>query len=370
MSLIGQSLNNWLKRRGASVMRQEATVCEAIPPNTQEQMVAISLDSASKWREMGAAITHDYTLGRVFTGTQYKVLLPRPEGTIGTYHTHPFGAPFPSVTDALEAMSRGDNVMCIGSSGKPGTKIQCFTPNKPKWNDLQFKFRLLLDDIKDYNKKLGKKYKPSGRLLRRLLEGVGSPIYLEKIERVTPEELELEAKQAEEAAKIADETVKVTGIQLNEATEAVNIALVELDKAVTEEEKKEAEFNVRTKRDEARRATARIVIEYGLAEDARSIADKATFTVKMLALGKEQAIDASKEATEHLREGSDLAIRRNTLSDEIGAQVRELAAPKEWKAPKWTNGFTDVPFFEAHPNMLNKCRIIWETMEEELPYEW
>lgn len=370
MSTISDALNNWLQRRGASVMRQEATVCDAIPPNTQEQMIAVSVDSASKIREMGAAITHDYTLGRVFTGTQYKVLLPRPEGAIGTYHTHPFGAPFPSIADTLEAMNRNDRLMCIGSSGKPGTKIQCFTPNKPKWDDSQFKFRLLMDDIKDYNKKLGKKYMKSGTILRRLLEGVGSPRYLEKIEYVTPKELESEAIIAEKSANAADEAIKMATVEANRTAEAVMVAQVELGKATTEDGIREARLNVRAREDEARRATARVGIEHGLAEGARIVADEATFAVKMLALGRAQAIDASKDAAEHLREGSDLARRRDVLEGEVKKQVRELAAPKEWKSPKWVNGFKDVPFFEAHPNMFNKCRIIWEELEEELPSEW
>ncbi|MBA7608353.1 hypothetical protein ES703_15530 [subsurface metagenome] len=369
MSAIGQALNNWLQRQGASVMRQEATVCEALPPNTQEQMIAISIDSAYKIREMGAAMTHDYTLGRVFTGTRDKVFLPRPEGTIGTYHTHPFGAPFPSITDTLEVMNRDDKITCIGATGKPGTKIQCFTPNKPKWDDFQFKLRLLVDDIKDYNGKLSRKYNKSGTGLRKLLEGVGSPRYLGRIEYVTPEELENEAIIAEKSANVADEAIKVIIVEADRAAEAVKVAHIELGKVITEEEIKEAKLNVRAKEEEARRATARIIIEQELAIDARAAADEATFKAKVLALGKAEAIAANRDANEHLREGANLARRRDVLEGEIRAQLRGLAAPKEWKAHKWTNGFSEVPFFEAYPNMLDKCRVIWEELEEKLPYE-
>ncbi|MBA7666587.1 hypothetical protein ES703_74668 [subsurface metagenome] len=99
------------------------------------------------------------------TGTRERVAIPRPEGTIGTYHTHPFGSPFPSPIDIFEATKYNDKIMCIGSTGVPGTKIQCFTPREPKWSEIQFKFRLLVDDIKDYNKKISAKFRGTAREL-------------------------------------------------------------------------------------------------------------------------------------------------------------------------------------------------------------
>lgn len=257
MSAMGQSLNNWLQRHGASVMGQEATVCDRFPENTRDKMWDISMDSArtgfvagifdpAKLREKGAPITKDYTLGTVRTGTRDRVLIPRPEGTIGTYHTHPFHSSFPSIIDAYEVLKHDDKVTCIGATGKPGTKIQCFTPNKPKWDEIQYKFRLLVDDIKDYNNKVGAKLKGP------------APEILLRVARTEP-------------------------------------------------------------------------YWYG--------------------------------------EGKELQKRRDTLEGEIRAQLHELAAPEEWTAKKWTNGFSELPFFDVYPNMFNKCRIIWEELEEELPFE-
>ena len=245
MSLIGDRLQTWLGRN-ASTMHQEATVCEALPPNTQEQMIAISIDSAHKMREMGAAITHDYTLGRVFTGTRDKVLIPRPEGTIGTYHTHPFGFPFPGITDSFEAMNRDDRVTCVGATGKPGTKIQCFTQNEPRWSEFKARLNELMSAISEYNEKVGAKYKGTRAEIR----------------------------------------LKIT--------------------------EKEPEW---------------------------------------------------------YRDGIALKKRRGELEEIIRAELRSLAAPKEWTGEKWVNGFEEVPYFEAYPNMFNKCRVIWEELEEELPYE-
>ena len=146
-SEMRQALDNWLQRQGASVMRQEMLVCDAIPPHTKDAMINISTKSAAKEREMGAPITQDYTLGNVLTGTMEQVPVPRPAGTIGTYHTHPFGWAKPSTYDMLEALNKDDKIMCIGASGKIGTKIACFTPKEPKWSELGYKSRLLADDI-------------------------------------------------------------------------------------------------------------------------------------------------------------------------------------------------------------------------------
>lgn len=246
-SVMRQALNNWLQcQQNVSVMRQEVSVCDALPPRTREQMITISIDSAGKEREMGAPITHDYTLGGIRTGTRERVLIPRPEGTIGTYHTHPHGWPFPGIYDTLEVINHSDKITCIGATGKPGTKIQCFTPNEPKWGELQFKFRLLVSDIGDYNKKVGAKFK---------------------------------------------------------------------------------------------------------------------------GIAAEKLLQVARTEPYWYEEGKELQRRRDALENEINAQLRELASPKEWKAGKWTNGFSEVPFFEAHPNIFTKCRVIWETLEEELPFE-
>lgn len=257
MSLIGQALDNWLQRQGASVMHQEVTACERFPEHTKEAMWDISVASTrssfvegvfwpDKLREKGAPITHDYTLGNVRTGTIDRVLIPRPEETIGTFHTHPMGHPFPSHTDTLEVMDKDDKVTCIGASGKAGTKIQCFTANKPKYSDIQYKFRLLDDDIKDFNKKVYSRWKKRGPELLELLKS-----------------------------------------------------------------------------------------------------------------------EAPGEYEQYLS----LKRRKDALIDEIREQLRQLAVPKEWTVLKRVDGFAEVPFFEANPNMFNKCRIMWETLEEELPFE-
>ena len=252
MSTISNALNKWLQRQqNISVMRQEVSVCEMLPPATKDKMINISEASAmypgeykpEKVRERGAPITQDYTLGDVKIGTRDRVAIPRPPGTLGTYHTHPWGSPFPSHLDTVDAMDKDDKLMCIGATGKAGTKIQCFTPNKPKWSDLQYKFRLLADDIKDYNKRIGAKFKG------------------------TRAEIRLKVSQSE---------------------------------------------------------------------------------------------------PELYTEGKRLEARKSVLLGEIKSELRRLAYPKDWQAFKHGEY---VPYFEAFPNMLTKCRIIYEGFEEDLPYE-
>lgn len=175
MSLIGQALDKWLQRQNTSMFMQ-ATICEMFPPKIREQMITISTDSAQRTirgepdpREMGAAITQDYTLGNIITGTLDRVPIPRPAGSIGTFHTHPFGWAKPSITDALEALARNDKVSCIGATGKIGTKIACFTPKEPRWSELKDEFDKLDKDIAMFNIKVTGKYKAQGIRLRELL---------------------------------------------------------------------------------------------------------------------------------------------------------------------------------------------------------
>lgn len=303
MSVMGQSLNNWLQRQGASVMRQEAdwlrqmalrsakyglehgvsdneilaalqnprgrygydeatarvilkeaksnpgqevTVCDRFPEHTRGAMIAISEDSAFKEREMGAPITMDYTLGKVLTGTREKVLIPRPADTIGTYHTHPHGSSFPSPNDTLVTLLKDDKISCIGATGYPGTKIQCFTPG-PKWSEFKERFNRLVSDISVYNKKIGAKFKGMTAL--------------------------------------------------------------------------EMKLNVATRE------------------------------------------------PEWAEEGDVLVRKRKDLEDMVKLHLRYLKYPEEWRTRKWVDGFEDMPFSEAYPNIFDKCKLLWETFEEELPVE-
>ena len=241
MSTIGQALNNWLQKQNTSVMHQEPTICDMLPPDTRESMISISVKSADKVREMGCPITHDYTLGKVITGTRERVPIPRPADSIGTYHTHPFGWARPSTYDILDALNKDDKVMCIGATGMIGTKIACFTPKDPKWPKLRFKLRLLSDDINDFNKKIGEKYRQRGIDLRNLLQ------------EVRPEWHE---------------------------------------------------------------------------------------------------------------EGIGLERRRQALVDELNRQLLNMGYRKEWRPQIKVNGW------EAEPLMLDSCKVIWETIHGELPYEW
>lgn len=171
MSGIGQSFNSWLQHQNnVSVMRQEATICDYIPPNTKEQMIDISERSAKIRREKGAPITQDYTLGKERTGLEYKVPIPRPEGTIGTYHTHPHGWPSPSPHDVLDIMDKSDKVACIGATGKIGTKIQCFTPGDSKWTKMKADFDKLNAEILRHNEKVWKRYKKKGSELLMVIK--------------------------------------------------------------------------------------------------------------------------------------------------------------------------------------------------------
>ena len=171
MSIVRANLDKWLKSQQpekVSVLRQ-AVVCDRFSAREKTKMFDIAEESRDKLLEMGAPIRYDYTLGDVVTGTKYEVSVPHPPGTIGTYHTHPYGFAMPSGMDILTALVQGDEVMCVGKSGYTATRVACYTM-RPEWELLRDEAVSLDKEIAEFNERIKRKYPGwKGGKLRKLL---------------------------------------------------------------------------------------------------------------------------------------------------------------------------------------------------------
>lgn len=146
-------------------------LCERFSPDTVKKMMKITEESADYYVEMGAPIYEDYTLGDVATGGKYKVKVAKPEGTLGSYHTHPFGLNLPSGMDILEMMANEDRIGCIGRGGYFTTSVNCYTPIEDRdWVVIKGKVFDLVSRIEAYNSEMETKYpeKKGDRLLKYL----------------------------------------------------------------------------------------------------------------------------------------------------------------------------------------------------------
>lgn len=362
-SVMGQSLNNWLQKYDTSVMRQNMAICNYFPEHTKDAMIGISESSANILREKGAPITQDYTLGKVLTGTRNRVLIPRPPGTIGSFHTHPMGWTRPSPYDLLDALERNDKVMCIGASGKIGTKIACYTPKDPRWSELRGEFASLAGSINEFNKGIGRRYKPKGLKLRKLLDRVGKTDYVAAVQAMSIQEIEEDVEQTEEIVRAAEEGALAADSRIRDADNALKTAEAELEGTLTEEQTKEAEFKLHKAREYANRMVEQAQIEHERAGKARAEADEAAIRSEIKARGM-TPVD-SDEANRFIREGATLELKRQSLIDELNRQLIYMGYKEQWRPQRKVNGW------EAEPLMLDSCKIIWEHLptEEELGWE-
>lgn len=186
MTMLSE-LKSWINSH-YSDMRQEykppefredsgGGVCERFPSKSRGLMIVASEHSAAHLKEVGMPIKEDFALGEPVKGTRWRVAIPRPKGTIGTFHTHPHRFPEPSGTDMLEALNKDDKVTCIGATGYTGTKIACYEPKSPDWEKYRSKVWKLGEDMGVFNEYLRATYvdddgKPlRGSELREAMKG-------------------------------------------------------------------------------------------------------------------------------------------------------------------------------------------------------
>jgi len=156
----------WLKSNyPSSTYHQEPErfVCRQVArAGSLEKMLDIAEDSAEKDIEMGAPILEDYILGPKIDGTKDSVDIPRPEGTMGTFHTHPYGHTVPTGYDLFETIANEDKFFCIGAAGHTGTRLDCFYGHHPgrekEWDELRQKVWVQVGEMSKFKKEMAEKY--------------------------------------------------------------------------------------------------------------------------------------------------------------------------------------------------------------------
>jgi len=321
--------------------------CDFIPEETRSQMIKMAIDSADQYKEEGAPILDNYVLGNVVVGTKNQVPVPRISGSQGIYHTHPFGNPFPSRDDMLEYLWKKDKIDCIGSSGHVGTKVACFTPEEERWNKLSQELHDLVTDIAEFNAKITSATRIRGKKLQRVLRNVAqlSPF-------VPPGTALAKGKilAGEERAAAIKEGAEMALKDINQAIERVNnlrgfyIHQASGWKVIPPP-------NRGTLLDELNRRKQKIesIIRNPLTAIEKEMPAYTSFA------GKHQMI---------YWEGVALEQQRKNLLDRIEQEISFIKSrpdilPKEMVDGEW----------KSITPIMSQCRILWEGIREELPYE-
>lgn len=244
------SLNKWLVGHSeTSVMHQleetierisgnkpvaePGSVCEQIPEQTKSIMMDMARESMNENLEKGAAILEGYQMGVATTGDKNDVRVIRLPGTIGTYHTHTNGlTPKPSVLDIMESMAKDDRVMCLGSEGKIGTRIACYTPVEPLWSGYRKQMIDLIKDIQTWNNKVTQGRRIRKVPLKRLLRYLASPQYMNYARMLKPSDIPNLVAEAERKEQLAVNLVEASEIaeqKEKQAKEEVDNAQRDLD---------------------------------------------------------------------------------------------------------------------------------------------
>ena len=139
-------------------MNFNGNVCDNLPQETRNAMIAASDVSIEDLQERGMSIDKDLKVSNTYVGTRTRVAVPRPKGTIGLFHTHPYGFAYPSGYDMIDSMVKNDEVMCVGATGYSGTKVACYTKKSPIWDTLRYELLWLRQGIRDFNETMRLKF--------------------------------------------------------------------------------------------------------------------------------------------------------------------------------------------------------------------
>lgn len=135
------------------------TICDCFRPKDKVLLKRYSIDSQNEMVEHGASITKACSVGPPVKGKPDSVKVPRPENTIGSYHSHWIGQEAkPSLVDLSEMLAHGDEAMCIGVGKRPA-EVSCFYPrDKELFNTLGWLVRGLREDLNEFTFLLKRKY--------------------------------------------------------------------------------------------------------------------------------------------------------------------------------------------------------------------
>lgn len=359
----------------------QSPVCKLIPDDSVTGMINMVVESDKIIKEMGAAFKPDLSLSGASTGTENQVKIKRPKNAIGTFHTQTNSVVIPSQQDVLDALAKKDNVFCVGANRLNGVEVNCYTPVEPLWSQYREKMIALLTDLNSYYQDISNRYGISHRKwneekhkyewappvigqkvrapsLRRLLKYIASPAYISGIKDLRPQDMtiiEVNAVHKMQIASRASEQVAITEDKVIAADETVIRAQSNYDEALRVNSNQLPFIELELYRAEAEAKRMR-----GQLESAKRISDdadaeyqiarvKSYITPGDIEEGRKNAV----WATDRLRKGSDLEVRRTELLNELHDHVL-LAS---YKPGERTN----------KQLAITKCNLVGG--EEELPYE-
>jgi len=174
-------------------------VCNQFKRGAFLRMLELTEKSADLYREIGAVINDDWTIGKPTVGDYYQVKVERPteEDYKGTFHTHPFGAAVPTSKDIVEMIMSGDKIMCIGKGGYRQTQVKCYSNQygNKDWNILENKVNNVNNAMSKFDTEMKQLYPDrKGTNLANFLANN------DKLASKIKDELEIEKRRINESA--------------------------------------------------------------------------------------------------------------------------------------------------------------------------
>ena len=179
---------------------KESDICDKIPFDTKRRMFSLVDRSLNEGVEYSAAITPEWALKDLTRGTVLYADYPKVKG-IGTFHTHVLPEP-PSPHDFLCAMTRKEDVVCVGAKDLHGNLVGCYELDRgnPRYRELGAAAKQVNDEGAVFEERVIKKY---GKIPERVTEFDDEDygVYLDIMDRA--EDLEAEFEKVRDDLVIA-----------------------------------------------------------------------------------------------------------------------------------------------------------------------
>lgn len=170
---------------------KESEICDKFSVDTKREMFSLIDKSLDEAVEYSAAITSELTLEDVTRGTILYADYPKVKG-IGTFHTHVLPEP-PSPHDFLCAMTRKEDVVCVGARDSHGNLVGCYELDRddPKYRKLGVAAKQVNDEGAVFEERVIKKY---GKIPERVTEfdDEDYEVYLDIMDRADDLDAEFE----------------------------------------------------------------------------------------------------------------------------------------------------------------------------------
>lgn len=138
---------------------RESEICDKFSVDTKREMFSLIDQSLKEVVEYSAAITPELTIKDITRGTVFSADYPKVEGALGTFHTHVLPEP-PSSRDFLCAMTRKEDVMCVGARDLHGNLVGCYELDRgnPRYRELGVAAKQINDEGVKFEDRVIKKY--------------------------------------------------------------------------------------------------------------------------------------------------------------------------------------------------------------------